>query len=366
MRFILRQLAITATCLVGLYLFGLALSFLIYPSDAGADTRDVGLAGGSLYMTEPRFAFLNIQQFKAPGRKLIVLGASNAGYAFRAKALNAAIPCASVYDYAIGGANISQVAETADLISGTQDTAGHRDDLFVVGVWYGMFADSATHWHIDFRQPGDTDLDLELYRYGFYHRGPNGPVANVPASLFDAAVVAIRPYLAIERLTRDVTASLRHRFLKRQPVMTDAEREGIVVTDTQRKIILADWQQSMGNTSEISAAQTKLFGDMVKRLLLGGSKVIVLDLPLPHWHEIASPYYLGYQNMLSGLQSEFKSDSAFTFMQMKDLNADSAYSDEVHPKPHLAAIWRQRLAEVASPMLCKSTGLPPQQESRAN
>jgi hypothetical protein len=122
----------------------------------------------------------------------------------------------------------------------------------------------------------------------------------------------------------------------------------------------------MGNTSAISPAQTRLFGEMVKRLLRGGSKVIVLDLPLPHWHEIASPYTLGYQNMMSALQTRFKTDPGFTFMQMNDLNADSDYSDEVHPKPHIAATWRQRLAEAASPMLCQSKGLPPQQESRAN
>jgi hypothetical protein len=364
MRFILRQLAITATCLVGLYIFALVLSFLIYPRDAGADRRDIWSAADTLYMTSPRFAFLNVQQFKAPGRKVIVVGASNSGYAFRAEPLGAAISCASVYDYAIGGANISEVAETIDLILGAQDMRSHRDDLFVVGIWYGMFADSATHWHVDFRQAGDTDLDLELYRYGFYRRSRNGPVANIPAPWFNTAVLAIRPYLAIERLTRDISASLR--FLVRPHVQTDADREAIVVTDAQRKIMLADWQQSMGSTGQISAAQTKLFGNTIKQLLLGGSKVIVLDLPLPQWHEIASPYYLGYQNMISALQTQFKSDAGFTFMQMNDLNLDSDYSDEVHPKPHLAAIWRRRLADVVSPMLCQSPNQQPQQALRAN
>ena len=364
MRFILRQLAITATCLIGLYVFALALSFLIYPRDAGADRRDIWSAADTLYMTSPRFAFLSIQQFKAPGRKVIVVGASNAGFAFRSDPLEAAIPCASVYDYAIGGANISEVAETIDLILGTQDSGGHRDDLFVVGVWYGMFADSAIHWHVDFRQPGDTDLDLELYRYGFYHRGPNGPVANFSARWFDAAVLAIRPYLTIERLTRDISARLR--FLVRPPAQTDADREAIVVTDAQRKVMLADWQQSMGNTGQISAAQARLFENTIKRLLLAGSKVIVLDMPLPQWHEIASPYYLGYQNMLSALQARFKDNPGFTFMQMNDLNAASDYSDEVHPKPHLAAIWRQRLADEVSPKLCQSPGRTPRQASRAN
>jgi hypothetical protein len=236
----------------------------------------------------------------------------------------------------------------------------------MLAVWYGMFADSAAHWHIDFRQPGDTDLDIEFYRYGFYRRGPHGPVANLPPGWFDLAALAIRPYLAIERLTRDATASLRRRFLVRPPSLTDAQREAMVVTDAQRKIMLADWQKSMGGANQISAAQARLFDDTIRRLLRGGSKVVVLDLPLPHWHEIASPYYLGYENMITALRERFAANPDFAFLQMNDLNADQDYSDEVHPKPHLAAIWRQRLADQAGKLACRPATTLPQQASTAN
>ena len=96
---------------------------------------------------------------------------------FRPARLQQLVPQATVHNLAIGGANMTEVRQMVDLVLEVQSPAAQRRNLFVIGAWYGLFADDRARWYTPDRHPGDTDLDIERYRYGFYRRTADGPVA---------------------------------------------------------------------------------------------------------------------------------------------------------------------------------------------
>lgn len=356
MRLILRQAAWTALCFLLLYGVTLALSFLIAPAAPQDGRIDAWSAGGTLFLTSPKYAVLGRSTLNVPGRKVLLVGASNTGLGFRPATLQPLVPCALVSNLAIGSANISELREMIDLVHEVQNPAARSGDIFVIGVWYGMFIDTAQLWRGNDRHRGDTDVDIELYRYGFYRRGAAGPVAVLPPRWLRLGVTLIRPYLLLEKLARDSTDVLRHALFARQPELTDGDRERMVMSPAARQDALAYWRDTIGPRGAISPAQIDLLRDTIEALLQANEKVVLADLPLPAWHRDASPYQAAYASASRELFAHFANRPGFAALRMPDLDNDADYSDEVHAKPHLARVWAARLAGVLDPLACPDDG----------
>ncbi len=354
MKYILRQAALTAVIFSILYAGVLALSYVLVPEPPHNGSMDVWAAGDTLYLTTPKYAFLGRDTLNVPDRKVVLLGGSNTGTGFRQAQVQALMPCAKVSNLAIGNANISELSEIIDLVHDVQDDAARKTNTFVIGVWFGMFVDTAQRWPGADRQHGDTDIDIERYRYGFYRRTPAGPVPVLPAAWLRAGVVLIRPYLLMEKVARDVTARLRQAVFDRPPELTDADRELIVFKDKDKADALAYWHQTMGPTQAVSAEQVALLQATIDKLLQSGENVVLVDLPLPAWHRDASPYQAGYEKAVQPVFDHFEGRPGFAGLRMADLAADQDYSDEVHPKLHLARVWAARLASVLNPLVCSA------------
>ncbi len=353
MRHILRQAALAALSFGVLYAAVLALTFVVSPDPPRNGSLDVWTAGDTVYMTSPKYAFLGRDALNVPGKKVILVGASNTGLGLKQGEVQPLVGCAKVSNLAIGSANITEVGQMIDLVHDVQDSAARRSDTFVIGVWFGMFVDTELLWPGAERHRGDTDLDIERYRYGFYRRTDGGPVAVLPPRWLHAGVVLIRPYLLLERSARWATAGLRRALLGQPPTLTDDDREARVLTSPEKEEALDHWRQTMGGNRPISEAQAALLQDTIERLLQSGEKVVLVDLPIPAWHRDVSPYQPSYVHQVQGpLFDHFEGRPGFASLKMPDLNADADYSDEVHAKPHLASIWAGRLADVLNPLVC--------------
>ena len=359
MRLILRQLGLTALFFGLLYAAALALTFVVSPSPAPTGSIDVWTAPDTLYLTSPKYLFLARDVLNTPERKLLIVGASNSGMGFKQPDVQALVPCAAVSNIAIGSANISEVQQIVDLVHDVQGDAARRSDTFVIGIWFGMFVDTAQLWPNDDRQHGDTDIDIERYRYGFYRRTASGPEARLPPAWLPWETTLIRPYLVLEKVARDVTSGLRHALFVRPPALTDADREALVLDGRERGQAVEYWRQTLGNDGRIAQGQVALLGQLIDSLLANGGKIVLADLPIPAWHRDASPYTQGYAQAVTGLFARFTGRPGFAALRMPDLDRAEDYSDEVHAKPHLARIWAQRLAAIANPLICPTPAAAP-------
>ena len=345
MRPLLRQAALTAMFVACLYLLMLAATSVIEPSPPQLGWLDLSKADDTLYLTGPKYVVLARDVLDIPEPKVMVLGGSNALIGFRRDELQALVPNAKISILALGNSNISEISELITLVHEVQDEKARRSDIFVIGAWFGLFVDSDVRWAKADRRRGDTDLDVELYRYGFYRRTADGPVAVLPPQWLRLGVTLVRPYLMVEKLVRDLTWGARQSLLRRHRELTDPEREAAAADENSKREALAYWRQAVGATGAISPAQVALLRQTIDAVLRAGEKVVLVDLPIPAWHRDASPFEAGYERAMHGILDEFAGRPGFASLRMPDLDADQDYSDEVHPKPHLARIWAARLAD---------------------
>ncbi len=242
-----------------------------------------------------------------------------------------------------------------DMVHQIQDHAARENNTFVIGVWYGMFVDTERNWPGANRQQGDTDLDIERYRYGFDRRSPTGPVAVLPATWLGVGVTLIRPYLLLEKVARDVTSKLRQTLFARPADLTDAERDTAKISEEGKLEALAYWRQIIGPDEEISQGQVAVLRETIEQLLQSGEKVVLADLPIPNWHRNASVYASSYARSIQSLFDHFAGQRGFTSLRMDDLADDGNFSDEVHVRPRIARIWAMRLARVLNDLICPAS-----------
>lgn len=366
MRYILRQIALTLASFAFLYALIGSLSFLVFPDPSHRGPRDFQVAERTLFMTVPKYVLLGRSVLDTPDTKVLIVGASNTAVGFIQKLIQPKLACAQVSNLAMGGANISEVAQIIDLVRETQSRPSAAPNTFVIGIWYGMFADSDIRFSDPDRNRGESDLDIEKYRYGFYRRTANGPVAVLPSKWLDAGVMAIRPLLLVEKAAREARTGVNLLLTGRRSAQrTEAEREAAVMSEQDKKKALEYWQESMGFKGAISETQFNLLRSTVASLLDSEERVVLVDLPIPSWHRDASPYQSGYEQKLQELSGQLKERSNFISISMGDLDGDLDYSDEVHAKRHLANIWSDRLAGVLSSFACQEKTNKPKVSSRA-
>ena len=352
MKYILRQAGLTALSFAALYGIVLGLSFILFPDPPAASSLDTWAAGDTIYLSSPKDLMLQRYLLDTPERKVLLVGASNVGVGFREAQVQAHMNCAKVSSLALGDENISELRQVVDLVHEVQDSTVRRSDTWVFGVWYGDFVDTALRWPDPDRYRGDTDLDIERYRYGFYRRTAAGPVPVLPLRWQPTAVLLIRPYLLLDKVARDLVHALEQRVHPETRNLTDAEREKVVMSERDKRAALVYWHGAMGGKSQISADQVTILQKLIEDLLDSGEKVVLVDLPIPAWHRDTSPYEAGYERRLNGVFAHFIGRPGFAALRMDDLSADQDFSDEVHPRPQFAPIWAARLDTVLDPLVC--------------
>jgi hypothetical protein len=344
MRAILKQVLYLSIALVGMYAVLLALSYALVPTMSGRAGLDSGLAADSIFTTEPKYVFLNRAAVKPDASRIIFVGASNTVVGFKQREVQQLVPSSEVDNLSVGGSNMTQVAQIVELVQDLQEFAARRRTTFVIGMWYGMFVQDGVRWATPDRHQGDTDIDIERYRYGFYRRSDTGPQPILPASELSLGVMLIHPYLVFDELSRRASKGLRERLSGKPPHRTDAERNASIVSEADKVLALDYWREQMHSDGQISEEQFLVLRNLIARILAQGSKAVLVDLPIPRWHAERSPFYAAYLSRKKTLLSVLQGKQGFTYLEMADQNDDLDFSDEVHPKPRVTPLWARQVA----------------------
>jgi hypothetical protein len=354
MRVILRQGAALLFCLALFYLGLLGLALSLAPQPSQEPGLDASLAGNTIFMTEPKYIYLNRTPLRNNSEKIVLLGASNVDIGFNLPELRTLLPeTATVHKFAIDEANMTEVGEVIDLVQQVQSEEARRHEIFVLGIWYGMFGEDRLRWYTPDRSPGDTDIDIERYRYGFERRTAHGPIPVVPWQYVDAAVTAIYPFLFLDKLSRDSLEWLSREYQTRPKDLDTA-----VMTEDERGRSMSYWSRVMGPARPSTFYEQFIVLERAcDQILVEGSQLIFLDLPLPKWHKQHSPYQSYYEERRTQLVKRWTGRSGFVSLDMSDLDSDADFYDEVHPRPRVTRSWARRLAAALSPLVSPSAAV---------
>jgi hypothetical protein len=344
MRAILKQTLYLAIALAGLYVALLAASYAIVPTASERNGLNSGLSAGSIFTTEPKYVFLNRAAVRTDANRIVFVGASNTSVGFKQPEVQQLLPSSEIDNLSVGGSNMTQVAQIVDLIQELQSPTARRRTTFVIGVWYGMFVPDQLRWATPDRHKGDTDIDIERYRYGFYRRSDKGPRQILPPRELAFGVMLIHPYLVFDDLARAVSKGLRERLQGKPPRRTDADRNATIVSEEDRVIALKYWQDQMHSDGPIAEEQFLVLRNLIARILEQGSKALLIDLPIPRWHAERSPFYADYLNRKTALLAQLNGKAGFSYLEMADKDDDADFSDEVHPKPRVTPLWARQVA----------------------
>lgn len=344
MQLILTQILRLLGALLVLYGVLLALTLLLVPRADAGQRLDAGRAASSLFLTEPKYVFMARSRLNSTADKVLLLGASNMLVGFKQAQLQALLPELEVHNLAVGGSNITQLGQISDLVREVQTPQARRHNTYVIGLWYGLFAADKARWQTPDRHAGDTDIDIERYRYGFFRRTDAGGVAVLPPQYLDAGVLLIHPYLVLDRGARELTRTLRSTLSAKPPSISDAQRNAVVLSDAERRNHLAFWQAYMGGAATLDDAPFQALERLVDAILAEGGRVVLVDLPIPAWHAQGSLLAADYRQRADTLLARLRTRDGVVLLPMSDADDDADFSDEVHPKPRVTAAWAQRLA----------------------
>jgi len=353
MRLILVQTVKTFVCVSLLFGLLVGVSFLVVPAEPASDILDTRIAEASIYSTQTKYLSFTRGALVAPRPRVLVMGASNANVGLRPFEIQTDVPCASVSNLAVGNANVTEIRQIVDLVHEVQSPDARSQNTFVFGTWFGLFSDGRDRWPNSSRDPPETDMEAELYRYGFYYRAADRPQPRLSAAWLPVEGILIRPFIATEVVARQLTDGLRGYFFVRRPKRTDAEREAVHFGEEDRREATTYWYNLMGRKDDISADEFTSLENLIDRLLDAREKVVVVDLPLPKWNQKVSVYDSKYRQRLPGLLKKFAGREGFAFSDLSGLSTDDdEYSDEVHLKPHLAKLWAEHVGKTAKSVAC--------------
>jgi hypothetical protein len=343
MRVLIRQLSLLLISLGALYALLLLVSL---PFGSGLEQPtviDSGLAGTSIYMTEPKYVFLDRMALRTDKPRVILLGASNVLVGLKPREMQPLMPATEIDNMSIGGANMTEVSQTVDLALSQLSQRSCEETTFVIGMWYGMFATDEVRWNTPDRQRGDTDLDIERYRYGFYRRTRQGPKPVLPEHDLALGVTLIHPYLVIDSWSRQAGRWISLHTGHHDPMRSEAERNALVFSDAEKDIAMDYWHDQLQTSGTLSEEQFDVLRATVTKIVSHGARVVVVDLPVPEWHQKRSPYLHSYAERRFALLDAWQDNPAVRYIDMTDIDSDSDFSDEVHPKPRITKIWAKRV-----------------------
>lgn len=358
MKWILKQTAWLIASVAFLYLVILGVTLVFVPMHHPEGGLETGRAPRTLYMTEPKYFFLNRSALRTDKDRLILLGASNTMSGFRLNELQPLLPSLQVNNLAVSGSNITEMRQAYELIRAVQQPSALKRTTYVIGIWYGVFVPDALKWSTPDRHPGETDLDIERFRYGFYRRSAGGPVQILPTEDLELGLLLIHPYLAFDKLVRDLTDDLRARFLKMKPAKTNEERNAIVVTPEDQARYLAFWKSQFGESATVPNEQFEVLTELVDDILDGGGTVVVADLPIPSWLARQATLNQNYNALKSDWLTQMAGRTGFSFVEMQNAFADDEFVDEVHPKPRITKEWSHLLASSISDKTARAGSTP--------
>jgi hypothetical protein len=277
--------------------FYLPIFALTLTKSVTAFAIDTHLLGETLYSSPPQaVASLVFDLPRPPAENVFLIGASNVELGFRPGIIGEYLDREKViHNVAIDGSNFTLATELVDLLEAQIGKEGLRTSTMIVGIHYIQFVEDSVRW-----PTGSTDLRQALERSGFYRLDGDRIRPVLTPYEHRIAVNALRPYLFLGKHYRqweDGLMSILRELRSGVPLshLTLLGFKAEIDEQYMDKTALF-WEQYMRRPGRsLSDEQFERMDALVLRLTDVGAEVVLVDLPLPEWHQTRMPLFADFQ-----------------------------------------------------------------------
>jgi hypothetical protein len=267
--------------------------------------------------------------------QVIIIGGSNV-VKLSAAEMSAHLGGMAVHNMAFSGSFIKDMGQAIDLVYEVVPRQAWSRITFAVGLWYGVFSSAEKA----------SQIDQELLRYRLYERTHDGKVAlRMPSSLLEPASIALRPVLLSAHAWDDVTTISSLVLAVLLNGTADAQDHPVTGNEALLWCLRRTFMTALAN--EAALAELQRFARLVSAR---GSRLVILDTPIPPWHAKAAPAFAYYQQRRTALFEELQRLPGVFYYDMQAFAADDDFIDCIHPDPRVARVWAGRLAEELRPI----------------
>jgi hypothetical protein len=288
------------------------------------------------------------------GPELIVLGASDALVGLRPPELSSRLGGMRVHNLSLNSGRMADFETLVSLAYEIIPPRNRRNVTFVIGVFYGNF-----YGLRDSRNFGDsTILDAEAHRFGLYAGSGHSLRPRVPRALLPTFLLALRPIVIASESWHDLTSlyssaidaglGIKHKkefYPQALQKLPEAERRKVIM-----KLRLDDHDPN-GKKYVLDPGRLQEMVNLAQRISAEGSRLIVVDLPIPSWHADEAPNFHLYQWEKRPYFSKLSAFPHVYYVNMQDGFADETFYDSTHPFPNATAQWAARLSTAIAPIL---------------
>ena len=343
MKNIIKQSLLLVVFLILWYALAFAASYLIYPPYP--ETIYTRASDYTIFQDPYRHMVLGIPRVAlTPAEKIFFIGSSNVREGFPPDDLKLFFPGKEIHNLGMGASNITQTIEQVEFIMNTVPEKVIEDSIFVLGIFYGVFVDNDKRWEGDITTFAKAAVGSRLYRI---NKEKVMPVMNPRYLPYITKLV--RPFLAFpishkSDVFKKNTVMFVHNLLRNRKVdfsVYRTEESETVITEDYKQTALEFWRNYIGTEDgSLKDEQFREFLRLCRIIKDAGAVLVVVDMPLPEWHSLRSPYYSDYQKK----QYYFKRAEEHydvLYFNMQGSMQDSSFCDSVHPKPEMRSKWSE-------------------------
>jgi hypothetical protein len=359
MRPLIRQTIVLLVGVTAVHAMFVLLTLAIYPPLNVLDTLD---AQATLYRRSHRLAAFGIwEPALRQGRNLVILGGSNCKQGFRPAELHAELPEYRIHNLALDGTNVTEMRLVVDLAGAAMPDAVAKQAVFVVGICYPVFADNI-HRNKWFGRPDDPNAGYDVgLRREIARWTPDASLSNygeIPNSRAVNATfaTALRPYFMFD----NVKVMLQQVEPSKLQLSVGAVLNGqwqLLKSEPEPRYFLnprADQLSALNSligtaTGELNPEQFDELLQLAHDINRLGARLILVDMPLPEWHRVASAADTHYRRRLPEYLPQLADLEGFDYVDLYD--APLRFIDQGHPFPNQTATWGHALAEKIRPLL---------------
>ncbi|MEO5345963.1 MAG: hypothetical protein H7834_06255 [Magnetococcus sp. YQC-9] len=341
----MRNLKLILSQLVSVALISVVLSgsltfitWLFWGRQAFIDTELMS----TIYAPEPIGVAHGVAEINSDVKNIFLIGSSNVREGFRPTILNQRLSDFTTSNFAIGASNIAQLYETVGLVNHFLTPAGRQNAVYVVGIWYGQFVSNNKRWG----PSGKTDLDNELQKFRLFTVNDFELYPRVFMS-HEVEVGYIRLFLPLIAAKRFMV------YARSLPIRMPYKGK---IDDVFKAESKKFWHDYMGTVDDsVDVEQFEYLHKMASLIDKVGSKLILVDMPIPNWHKNASAHNTDYQNRVLWRIEKLAKERQIAYLDMRSLETDGDFYDSAHPTSQAAQYWSASLSHMITESM-KATG----------